>query len=342
MSGYRWVARCARVGLVGAVLGAALGGAETRGQAARPAASRPIPSTAAAAKGAPRQPIPPGKVMATINGESITYAQLEPVLKLAGPMPTELSETQLRALHREALDMLIEDLLLQQFLRKYVPPPSAAEVTKKMAELEAGLKSQKKTLADLCRDTKQTPAQLRANLANVMQWAAYAAKVVKEVDLQKYYATYRDFFDRVTVRASHIVLRVGPKASPSEQAAARSRLLQLRAQIVAGKLDFAAAAKAHSQCPTAPQGGDVGSFPRKFVVDENFARAAFALKVGEVSDVVQTDYGLHLIKVTERKAGKPSDFNKIKAEIREYYIEDMRQDILVRLRKEARIQLFLP
>ena len=68
-----------------------------------------------------------------------------------------------------------------------------------MAELEAGLRTQKKTLADLCRDTKQTPAQLRANLANVLQWAAYAAKVVKDVDLQKYYTTFRDFFDRVTV-----------------------------------------------------------------------------------------------------------------------------------------------
>lgn len=336
-----WIGRCARAGAAGMALWAGLGiPPNVRGQAARPAPPAPAPNHKAPA---PSRPVPPNKVMATVNGENITYAQLEPILTLAGPLPTTLPEKQQRALYREALSMIIDDTLLQQFLNSYVPPPSAAEVEKKMAELKAGLTTQKKTLAELCRESKQTESQLRANLANVLQWSAYAKKVIKDLDIKKYYATYRDFFDRVTVRASHIVLRVPPTASPSEQASARARLLELRAQIVAGKLDFAAAARAHSQCPTARQGGDIGSFPRKFVVDENFARAAFALQPGQVSDVVQTDYGLHLIKVTERKAaGPPSDFNKIKAQVREFYIEDMRQEILVRLRKEAKIQIFLP
>ena len=89
-------------------------------------------------------------------------------------------------------------------------------------------------------------------------------------------------------------------------------------------------------------GGDVGSFPRKFVVDENFARAAFALKPGEISGVVQTDFGLHLIKVTERKAGQPSDFSKIKEDVKEIYLDDMRLNILAQLRKEAKIEVHLP
>jgi peptidyl-prolyl cis-trans isomerase C len=352
-----WLGRCARIGAAGVALWAVLGsGADVRAQGQPGGVSTgdrrnplPTPAPVRNAPGAPvtppasSKPVPPNKVMATVNGENITYAQLEPILTLAGPLPTSLPEKEQRELYREALSMLIDDTLLQQYLRKYVPPPSAAEVEKKMAELKAGLKGQKKTLADFCRESKQTEAQLRANLANVLQWAAYAAKAIKDVDVKKYYDTYRDFFDRVTVRASHIVRRVPPTASPSEQAAARTLLLDLRAQIVAGKLDFAAAAKSYSECPTARDGGDVGTFPRKFVVADSFARAAFALQPGQISDVVQTDYGLHLIKVTERKAGgPPSDFNKIKAEVREFYIEDMRQDILVQLRKEARIQLFLP
>jgi peptidyl-prolyl cis-trans isomerase C len=238
--------------------------------------------------------------------------------------------------------MLIDDLLLQQFLRKHVPPANPAEVSKKLAEVETALAQKKKTLADLYREAHQTEAQFRASIASVIQWAAYGDKNIKDPDVQKYYLDFRDFFDRITVRASHIVLRVPPTASASERAVARNKLLELRGQIVAGKLDFAAAAKAHSQCPSAQSGGDIGTFPRKFVVDESFARAAFALKPGEISDVVQTDYGLHLIKVTERKPGQPSDFNKIKAEVREFYLEDLRQNILAQLRKDARIDLHLP
>jgi len=225
-----------------------------------------------------------------------------------------------------------------------VPPTSPAEVEKKMAELVAGLKQKKppQSLADFCKESNQTEAQIRTNVANLLQWIAYAQQHVSDADLQRYYNEYRDFFDRVTVRASHIVLRVPPAASEGERGAARAKLTALRAQIVGGKTEFAAAAKAYSQCPSASDGGDVGTFPRKFVVDENFARAAFALKPGEVSGVVQTDFGLHLIKVTERKPGQPSDFNKIKEDVREVYLEDLRQNILAGLRKEAKIEVHLP
>jgi parvulin-like peptidyl-prolyl isomerase len=316
--------RCLRTCLAGAVVWGMLVGAATR---ANPAAS--------AAQQANRP-------AATVNGEVITFGQLEPVLKLSGPVPAELPEAQRRELQREALASLIDDLLLQQFLRKYVPPTDPGEINKKMAELASELKEKNQSLADFCRDTHQTEAQIRTNLAHSLQWAAYTNKHVSDAELQRYYNEFRDFFDRIVVRASHIVLRVGPNAPESEKTAARAKLLDLRNQIVSGKLDFAAAARAHSQCPTAPSGGDIGSFPRKFIVDENFARAAFALKPGEISGVVQTDFGLHLIKVTERTPGQPSDFNKIKADVKEFYMDELRLNVLTRLRKEARIEIHLP
>src|SRR5262249_58132443 len=139
-----------------------------------------------------------------------------------------------------------------------------------------------------------------------------------------YYNDFKDFFDGVTVKASHIVLRVPPTAPAPDVQAARQKLTDLRTQITGGKLDFGEAAKKNSQCPSAPGGGDIGYFPRKWVVDEPFAKAAFALKVGDISDVVQTDYGLHLVKVTDRKPGQPSDYEKIKDKGREIYVEKMR------------------
>src|SRR5262249_46998866 len=202
------------------------------------------------------------------TGGAIPLGELEPVLQLAGPLPAELPAEQRRELQREALSTLIDELLLDQFLRKHVPPVDRAEVNRKMAELEAGLHKNKQTLSEFCRDSHQTEAQIRANLALSLRWAAYAPQHVSDAQLKRYYAEFRDFFDRVTVRASHIVLRVGPNVPESDKVAAQARLLTLRDQIVGGRLDFAAAARAYSQCPTARDGGDVGSFPRKFVVDE--------------------------------------------------------------------------
>jgi peptidyl-prolyl cis-trans isomerase C len=77
-------------------------------------------------------------------------------------------------------------------------------------------------------------------------------------------------------------------------------------------------------------------------VEEPFARAAFALKVGEISDVVQTEYGMHLIKVTDRKPGQPSDYAKIKDEVLEFCAGEMRMALVAQQRKTARIEINLP
>src|SRR5207237_10493545 len=149
----------------------------------------------------------------------------------------------------------------------------------------------------------------------------------------------RDFFDRVAVRASHIVLRVSAGASEGEREQARSQLRALRQEIVSNKMDFAEAAKKYSQCTSAPNGGVIGYFPRKLAVEERVGKAAFGLKVGEVSDVVETDYGLHLIKATDRKPGQASDYNKIKDEVRELCVEEMRLAVLAQQRKAAHIEI---
>ena len=138
------------------------------------------------------------------------------------------------------------------------------------------------------------------------------------------------------------MLRVASSASPGEREQVRGRLQTLRQEIVSGKIDFAEAAKKYSQCTSAPNGGDVGYFPRKLAVEEAFAKAAFALKVGDISDVVETDYGMHLVKVTDRKPGQPSDYTKIKDEVRELCIEEMRLAVLAQQRKTAHVEIYLP
>jgi peptidyl-prolyl cis-trans isomerase C len=284
----------------------------------------------------------PGKPAATVNGEPIPIAEVEALLKGRGPLPTPPTELQRKQMQIEALGMLIDDLVMQQFLRKHAPKVDPAEFGKRLAELQDGLKKQNKTLQDFCKETGQTEIQVRTNLANMLQWAAYVKDKVADSDVKHYYDENKDFFDQVTVRASHIVIRVPANAPEGERQSALARLQALKQEIVSGKLDFSDAAKKHSQCPSAPGGGDIGYFPRKWVVEEPFARAAFALKVGDVSDVVRTDYGLHLIKTTDRKPGQPSDFAKIKDEVKEIYVEEMRLALVAQQRKASQIEINLP
>jgi parvulin-like peptidyl-prolyl isomerase len=295
------------------------------------------------ANAAPAQTTAPqDKVVATVNGTPITSAELEAVLKKAGPKATAPTEAQKKEMQQEALTMLIDDQLMRDFLRKKGPPVDLKDVNKQMAELEVSLKKDKKTLADFLKEQNQTEAQLRADITGYLQWNAFINQTVTEADLKKYYDDSKDFFDRVVVRASHIVVRVAAEAPGPERDAVKAKLAGWRKEIIDGKIDFAAAAKQHSQCTSAPNGGDIGFFPRKMAVEEPFAKAAFALKVGEVSDVVQTNLGYHLIKVTDRKPGTPSEFNKIKDEVRELLVEEVRMKILDEQRQTAKVEFSSP
>jgi peptidyl-prolyl cis-trans isomerase C len=287
-------------------------------------------------------PIGATKPVAVVDGTPITMAEVEAVLKQGGPTATPLTAAQRRQMQMEAVGMLIDDLLMQQFLRSHGPKIDPAEVNKRLAELEESLKKQGKTLQDFFKESNQNEAQLRINIVNMLQWAEYVKAHLTDADVKRYYEESKDFFDRIAVRASHVVIRVSPTASQTERDGVRAKLQSLRQEILTGKMDFAEAAKKYSQCTSAPNGGDIGYFPRKLAVDEAFGKAAFALKVGEISDVVQTDYGLHLIKVTDRKPGQPSDFNKIKEDVRELCIEEMRMALLAQQRKLAHVEINLP
>jgi peptidyl-prolyl cis-trans isomerase C len=284
---------------------------------------------------------------AIVNGEPMSVAEVAAVIKLL-PAPKEkattpaASEQQQKTLRHEALEMLIDDVLMRQFLAKNGRRVDSGEVDKRLAELDAALKAQKRTLQDFLNDTAQTEAHLRLDVIKKIQWDDFMARQITEPNLRRYYDENKDFYDQSTVRASHIWLRVAPTAGANDCERARATLLDLRQRIINGQIDFAEAAKRYSQCESAAHGGDIGYFPRKWAVDEKIARAAFALRVGEVSDVVQSDYGFHLIKVTDRKVGQPSEYTRVRDEVRENYAMELWHSLLLTQRRQAQIQTYLP
>jgi len=285
------------------------------------------------------------KPAAVVNGEVITVAELEAVLKKEGPMAAPLPEPVRKQHQQEILYALIDEVLMRQFLKQNGPPIDPKEVQARLADLVAGLKMQNKTLADFCRDMNQSEAQVKAGLVAWLQWSAYASKHMSDQDVEKFYVENKDMFDKILVRASEIMLRVPPQSSESEKAQAKTQLADLRAKLLASQdaNAFAEAAKQFSQGPTKAEGGDLDWFPHiKGILPEGILQTAFSLPPGQISEVIETEAGMHLIKVTDKKPGEPSDFNKMKEDVRQCYIDEMKLSLIRQLRKEAKITINLP
>ena len=285
-------------------------------------------------------PKPP--VAATVNGEEIPLAQVDAFIRTKLAI-IPVTDAQLKQLRTEVLAGFIDDLVLKQFLTKSAPKVEAAEIDKQLAAFADSLARKGSSLAQFLKESRQTEAELRESWTLTHQLDLYMRQTVTEALLKQYYDANKDYFDRVEVKASHILVRVGPKALPMERAAAKERLLAIQRDVAAGKLDFAAAARKHSQCPSAAKGGDLGWLPRKgSPMDDAFCKAAFALKPGQLSDPIETDFGLHLILIAERKPGTPSQFDKCLDEVRESYTDDHRAELIAKARKDAQVRIMLP
>lgn len=106
--------------------------------------------------------------------------------------------------------------------------------------------------------------------------------------------------EKTLVRASHILVRLSHDDSEPKKQFARSRIERILAEAKKDGADFGALARKYSDCPSKTKGGDVGFLSRNMMV-EPFATVAFALEVNEISGIVETVYGYHIIKVTDKK-----------------------------------------
>lgn len=127
--------------------------------------------------------------------------------------------------------------------------------------------------------------------------------VVTEEEAKRYYeANKSEFEEPERVSAKHILM------------ATEDELEALRNKIVAGEITFEAAARENSTCPSKAQDGNLGEFSRGMMVPE-FEEVAFTVAPGEVSEIVKTQFGFHLIKVEEKIEGGTSSFEDVKEAI---------------------------
>ncbi len=314
------------------------------GVAATPASGEEPKTPQAATKPADAAPA----VMATVNGTPILRVDVERAVKALlssrgqQPLPPELKKQAEDA----ALDQLISAELLYQAGSKV----TIADLEKKVADkvnqnkaklgtaeaFAAALKSAdltEKELADLTRKD--------IVITSFIEQEIVSKSTATEADAKKFYDDNLDKFKKPeSVNASHILCDITPQAKAEDKQKAREKAAALMKRIKAGE-DFAAVAKAESGCPSSKQGGDLGEFGRGQMV-KPFEDAAFSLKPGEVSDIVETQFGYHIIKLTKKQEAQLVSYDDVKLKIVDYLkglkTQQGVNDYISKLREKAKIE----
>lgn len=192
----------------------------------------------------------------------------------------------------------------------YILFPASAHMDKVVPSVEEIAKLYEEQAASFT-----VPATVDLEIVRLDPAAMGDASAITDEDLRAAYdARLAKYTEAEKIRASHILVRVDAKASDSAVKKAEEEIKALEARIRGGE-DFAEVAKAHGQDGTAAQGGDLGWFTEGQMVPE-FSKAAFALKEGELSAPVRTQFGFHLIKKSGHEAAKTRAFDEVKDELR--------------------------
>lgn len=304
-----------------------------------------------AAAGAERvnQPMRDEDVVARVNGTTIYRKEVKDVVQgILIMQDQEPDATSVAKLAEEALDSLIGlELLYQESQARGIKVSDAdvdAEIARSKSQFpdaqsfQTAMKARGMTENDLRRDTRKTMAVNR-----LLEGGIWKDVTVTPQQLKSFYDSNKESFQHpAQIRVSHILIRVPQNASTADRVAAKKRADALLDQLNAGS-DFAALARKESQdASSAAQGGDLG-FVAKGEMDSAFEKYAFALKPGQLSDVVSTPYGFDIIKVTDRRDAGYTPLPEVEEQIRAVLEKSERQkrqaDLVAELRKKAKVEV---
>ncbi|MHC4706661.1 MAG: peptidylprolyl isomerase [Planctomycetota bacterium] len=273
---------------------------------------------------------PAGKDIAvTVNGIDVNEGdvQREVARQLAGSkIPPQFIGGFREQVRKQVIDKMIGQLLVDERIKEevLVTENEVIDFIKKIGAAQRppllSLEQIKKAIETGPQSFEQVKENVRRRLGyQRLMEPKWAGKVdVTEDDARKYYdENLRLFESPEQVRASHILIKPDtsdPNRDPNEaKAEAKAKAEQLRQMIMDGN-DFATLARKHSGCSSARQGGDLGFETRRAWV-KPFSDAAFSLKVGQVSGVVETRFGYHIIRTTARRAPSTVAFEQAKDRI---------------------------
>ena len=292
------------------------------------------PATASASKALPA-------VLARVNDEAIERWEVETAIREfellnVHPIPSAERDQMVSAV----LDRIIGHHLVAQEAHARMLRVSDAEVD---ADLEQMNKEHSKdqaveTLTNLRSSLEHLRQQRRLSL-EISQFVRATISPTVSVTSQQVDAYYRENLERFqepdSVHASHILIRAASDATPEEKAGARAKAAAILAQARQG-IDFATLARQHSEdSGSTSKGGDLGTFGRG-QMEPAFEAAVFALKATGLSELVETDYGFHVIKLHEHRTARTAPLSDVRGDITELLTQRLQQEKLEAFIKQAR------
>jgi len=298
------------------------------------------------------------KYIAIVNDSKIPRQKFDFIIgkqmKQIEKMGRQLAPEQKYGLQKMILDKMISIELLLQEAKKANVVISDDEVNKKLDIIKSQYK-QKEDFEKILKENEITEADIRDDLKKNITIDTFLEKEVvgkiqvDDAEAKKFYDENKDRFNVPDqVRASHILLRSkAPKGTPEddkEDKVNKAKLAAIRKDIMDKQKDFAAAAGEFSEDDTKTRGGDLGFFPKDRVIPE-FSRVAFSLKPGAISEPFKTNFGYHILTVTDKQAAHQKSYEEVKGDIKQVLVRQksgMRvQEYVENLKKNAKITSFL-
>lgn len=266
------------------------------------------------------------RVVATVDGEPIT---LDDVRGFAAQTGNALAEADQGSsdTFKAALKALIAEKLLQEEVKKYEDKVDDNQVDRYIADIEQERNisdqqlRQSLTQSGVTYDDFRKHARLELEKAMMLNDELRQKIKIPPADIQAYYEAHKDDFTvkQERYKLAQILIALAPNASAADVAAAKAKADEAHKKAVAGQ-DFGELARQYSDDESKAQGGELGAFAPNDIMDEILA-AIKSLKAGDISPVVKTSHGFHILKVEEHDVPGPKPMPLVKEDIRNILID---------------------
>ena len=293
------------------------------------------------------------KNAALVNGVAISMEQYTKELNIqidrVSRQGGQVTDDQLAALKNDILDSLIEREVLYQQSQKDGIQITDQTIDDQLAAIKKRFPNEteyKNALSKMNLSEDEVKAQIKRGLSikELIDQQVTSKVVITDEESKAYYDKNPQRFKQPEqIKASHILIKVDAKADEAKKAEARQKIEEVQQKLKDGG-DFAALAKEYSEGPSSAKGGDLGYFRHGQMV-KPFEEAALALKPNEVSDVVETRFGYHLIKVYDNKPEQTLAYADVKDKIiqrlKQEKIEKEAVQYVDKLKKDAKLEKFI-
>lgn len=292
------------------------------------------------------------RIVAVVNQEIITLSEVEKMvahLKQESGGGDRLERRQRASeLSRRALEQLIEEKLLDQEAKRIGIKVTPKEIDQAIEEIKRRNSATQEDLEKaLVRDGWtmegfKKEIEKRLLRTKLVHWMVKVEPNVPDKELREFYLKNLDRYrQEASYRPAHILFKVPREATPEEIRDVRARCEKVLGKIKAGE-DFGEMAILYSEDLSSKDRGELGIFKKGELLPV-LEREVLRLKVGEVSGVVRTEFGFHILKLLDRKEADPLPFEEIKERVRQDYVEKEfekgLQQFLTRLKEKSAIEI---